>query len=200
MKQLVIATRNKGKAEEFSKLFLPYNIQVKTLLDIKNSINIEETGNTFKENARLKAEQTRALLNTHVLADDSGLIVDALNGAPGIYSARYAKVGATDRQNNEKLLANLKHIPKHERTARFVAVVALALRKGQTIYRTGICEGTIAFKPKGKYGFGYDPIFIPEGYQNTMAELRPTEKNKISHRKKAMDQLAFWLRDNEHLL
>lgn len=200
MRQLVIATKNKGKAKEFSELFLPYNIQIKTLLDLENSINIEETGTTFIENARLKAEQARDMFKTHVLADDSGLVVDALNGAPGIYSARYAGEQATDQKNNDKLLTQLKDIPKNKRTARFVAVVALALQKGETIYREGICEGTIAFKPVGQYGFGYDPIFIPKGYDVTMAQLNPAEKNQISHRKRALDKLALWLEDHEHLL
>lgn len=200
MRQLIIATKNKGKAKEFSDLFSPYNLQVKTLLDIPPSINIEETGSTFIENACLKAEQTRKVLNTHVLADDSGLVVDALGGAPGIYSARYAGENATDQSNIDKLLEALKSVPEAKRTARFVAVIALALKSGETIFREGICEGKIAFNQAGGYGFGYDPIFIPDGYDETMAELKPNVKNKISHRKHALDQLGQWLKANEHLL
>jgi len=200
MKQLIIATKNKGKAKEFSDLFIPYKIQTKTLLDLEQPIDIEETGSTFLENARLKAEQARDQLNCHVLADDSGLVVDALNGEPGIYSARYAGKDATDQKNIDKLMIALKDIPEHKRTARFVAVVALALENGETIYRKGICEGKIAFHQAGKYGFGYDPVFIPEGYDDTMAQLDPTIKNKISHRSQAITQLEQWLNHNKHLL
>src|SRR5690625_1113572 len=200
MRQLIIATKNKGKAKEFSDLFLRYNFHIKTLLDIETSIKIEETGSSFIENACLKAEQAREVLNTHVLADDSGLVVDALDVAPGIYSARYAGEHATDQRNIDKLLINLKNVPEKERTARFVAVIALALQNGETIYRKGICEGKIAFQQSGSYGFGYDPIFIPKGYDVTMAELKPAQKNDISHRKHALDKLDQWLKENEHLL
>lgn len=200
MKQLIVATKNKGKAKEFSELFLPYNIQVKSLLDIEPAITIEETGATFLQNACLKAEQARQQLNQHVLADDSGLVVDALDGAPGIYSARYAGEAATDQMNIDKLLLALNNVPDNERTARFIAVIALALKDGPMIYREGICEGTIAFKQTGNYGFGYDPIFIPKGYEKSMAELNPETKNNISHRGQALNQLAEWLQENGHLL
>lgn len=200
MQQIVIATKNKGKAKEFSELFSPFNIQSKTLLDIDLSIPIEETGTSFLENARLKAEQTKEALQISVLADDSGLVVDALNGAPGIYSARYAGEKATDQENIDKLLKALKDVPKQDRTARFIAVIALALKNGETITRQGVCEGRIALKQKGDYGFGYDPIFIPKGYDVTMAQLKPEEKNRISHRKRALDELTLWLQDNKHLL
>lgn len=200
MKQLIVATKNKGKAKEFSELFIPYNIQVKSLLDIEPTVKIEETGSTFLQNACLKAEQARQQLNQHVLADDSGLVVDALDGAPGIYSARYAGESATDQMNMDKLLFALNDVPDHKRTARFVAVIALALTDGEIIYREGVCEGTIAFRQTGDYGFGYDPIFMPTGYEQSMAELNPETKNSISHRRQALNQLAEWLQENVHLL
>ena len=200
MKQLIIATKNKGKAKEFAELFIPYQIQTKTLLDIEQPIDIAETGSTFLENARLKAEQAREQLNSHVLADDSGLVVDALGGEPGIYSARYAGIDATDQRNINKIMSALKDVPEHERTARFVAVIALALENGETIYREGICEGKIALKQAGEHGFGYDPVFIPNGYNETMAQLDPSIKNKISHRRQAINQLEEWLQTYKHLL
>src|SRR5690625_5173754 len=182
MKQLIIATKNKGKAKEFSDLFIPYKIQTKTLLDLEQTIDIEETGSTFLENARLKAEQARDQLNCHVLADDSGLVVDALNGEPGIYSARYAGKDATDQKNIDKLMIALKDIPEHKRTARFVAVVALALENGETIYRKGICEGKIAFHQDSDYVVGYDNRIIHEGYNHKKKRSDPTNKNKIRQR------------------
>jgi len=200
MRELIIATHNKGKVKEFKQLLNDLPTQIYSLHDFPEVDEIEETGSTFHENAQLKAETIARQFQKPVLADDSGLVVDALNGAPGIYSARYAGEQATDQKNNDKLLTQLKDIPKNKRTARFVAVVALALQKGETIYREGICEGTIAFKPVGQYGFGYDPIFIPKGYDVTMAQLNPAEKNQISHRKRALDKLALWLEDHEHLL
>src|SRR5690625_1309190 len=200
LKQLIVATKNNGKAKEFSELFLPYNIKVKSLLDIEPAINIEETGATFLQNTCLKAEQASHQLNQHLLEDDSVLVVDDLDGAPGIYSARYAGEAATDQMNIDKLLLALNNVPDNERTARFIAVIALALKDGPMIYREGICEGTIAFKQTGNYGFGYDPIFIPKGYEKSMAELNPETKNNISHRGQALDQLAEWLQENGHLL
>lgn len=190
MKHILIASRNKGKIEEFKKLFQKFNIPVESLYDLREDVpEVEETGTTFKENARLKAEQIAALLNRPVIADDSGLVIDALNGEPGVYSARYAGEKATDDENNEKVLNRLKQTPIDNRRARFVAVLALAIPNEETIFTEGICEGRIAFSPSGLNGFGYDPIFIPEGYDITFAELSNEEKNEISHRSDALKKL-----------
>ncbi|OZU89797.1 non-canonical purine NTP pyrophosphatase [Virgibacillus indicus] len=194
MKQIIIATKNKGKAKEFKEFFAGYGIETKSLLDFEKEIqDIEETGSTFEENAALKAEQIRDLLSVPVLADDSGLIIDALNGRPGIFSARYAGEPKSDQANIKKVLAELKTVPEKVRTARFICVLAIAIPGEETIFRTGYCEGKIDFEVKGSNGFGYDPIFTPEGYSKTMAQLSPAEKNSISHRKQAIIQLEEWM-------
>lgn len=195
MKEMVIATKNKGKVKEFEALFERYGIKITSLLDINEPIpDIEETGTTFKENARLKAEGIAKVLNVPVVADDSGLAVDALEGRPGVYSARYAGEPTDDMKNYEKLLDELKDVPDTERTARFICVLALAIPGKETIFTEGTCEGTIAHEPKGTNGFGYDPVFIPEGYDCTMAQLEQSEKNRISHRYHALLQLEEWLK------
>lgn len=195
MKEMVIATKNKGKVKEFEALFERYGIKITSLLDINEPIpDIEETGTTFKENARLKAEGIAKVLNVPVVADDSGLAVDALEGRPGVYSARYAGEPTDDMKNYEKLLDELKDVPDTERTARFICVLALAIPGKETIFTEGTCEGTIAQEPKGTNGFGYDPVFIPEGYDCTMAQLEQSEKNRISHRYHALLQLEEWLK------
>lgn len=200
MRQIIIATNNKGKVKEFRDLFASYHIDVQSLLDLNDSISpVEETGKTFLENAQLKAEQTSDQLHMPVLADDSGLVIDALGGRPGIFSARYSGEDATDQANIDRVMQELEGVPFADRSARFVCVLALSLLNGQTIYRKGYCEGKIAFTQAGDQGFGYDPIFIPEGYEETMAELSPTIKNKISHRRHAIDQLNEWLNKNIHL-
>lgn len=196
LKQVLIATKNKGKASEFKEFFSEYNIEALSLLDLKEQLpDVEETGVTFEENAALKAEQIAAILNKPVLADDSGLMVDALNGGPGIYSARYAGHGKNDQDNNGKLLNELKEIPKEKRKAKFVCVLAVAIPGKETIFRTGICEGEIAFTPQGNNGFGYDPLFIPNGSNKSMAELSPEEKNSISHRSAAIRELEDWVKE-----
>lgn len=196
LKQVLIATKNKGKASEFKEFFSKYNIEVLSLLDLEEQLpDVEETGVTFEENAALKAEQIAAILNKPVLADDSGLMVDALNGDPGIYSARYAGHGKNDQDNNVKLLNELKDIPKEKRKAKFVCVLAVAIPGEETIFRTGICEGEITFTPQGNNGFGYDPLFIPNGSNKTMAELSSEEKNSISHRSAAIKKLENWVKE-----
>lgn len=192
---MVIATKNKGKVKEFEALFERYGIKITSLLDINEPIpDIEETGTTFKENARLKAEGIAKVLNVPVVADDSGLAVDALEGRPGVYSARYAGEPTDDVKNYEKLLDELRDVPNEKRTARFICVLALAIPGKETIFTEGTCEGTIAHEPKGTNGFGYDPVFIPEGYDCTMAQLEQSEKNRISHRYHALLQLEEWLK------
>lgn len=195
MKEIIIATKNIGKAKEFIDFFAVYDIHARSLLDLKSDIpDIEETGSTFEENAALKAEGISALLDTPVLADDSGLEVDALNGAPGIYSARYAGEAKDDALNIEKVLTNLNDVPFEKRKARFICVLALAQPGRKTTFYKGTCEGSISNEPRGENGFGYDPIFFPEGSSKTMAELTPVEKSEISHRKHAIMQLDDWIK------
>lgn len=189
MKQIIIATKNKGKVADFEVLFAPRGIQVKSLLDFEEDMDIEETGTTFKENAILKAEGISKLLNETVIADDSGLAVDALNGEPGVYSARYAGESKDDAANIEKVLHNLAGVPQDQRTARFHCALAIARPGKETLVVEGHCEGIIADKPAGEFGFGYDPIFFVPEEGKTMAQLSKEEKNKISHRAAAMRKM-----------
>lgn len=195
MKEIIIATKNKGKAKEFIDFFSVYGVQARSLLDLAEKIpDVKETGSTFEENAALKSEEISSLLNVPVLADDSGLEVDALNGEPGIYSARYAGEIKDDALNIDKVLTNLIDVPLERRTARFICVLALTLPGEKTTLYKGVCEGSIATAPSGENGFGYDPIFIPRDFTNTMAELTPGQKSKISHRKNAIEQLNNWIK------
>lgn len=189
MRKLVIATGNVGKAQEFVGIFSQYDVEILTLKDFPEIGEIEETGTTFAENAALKAQTVAKILNTTVLADDSGLIVDALGGAPGIYSARYAG-DHNDAKNNEKLLNELKDVPDEKRTARFHCTLAIATPHGEVDYFEGDCEGQIAHELSGENGFGYDPLFLLPDRGITMANLKPEEKNQISHRANAIKALG----------
>ncbi|MFD1065412.1 XTP/dITP diphosphatase [Oceanobacillus locisalsi] len=190
MKKIIIATKNKGKAKEFRAFFDPYDIEAVSLLDLEEEIpDIEETGESFVENAAIKAEQIANHFQQPALADDSGLIIDSLEGRPGIYSARYAGEPTDDQANIDKILEEMKEVPENERTARFICVLAIARPGEETMFVTGYCEGHIQLTQSGENGFGYDPVFVPEGYEQTMAELDPDEKNQISHRKMAINQL-----------
>src|SRR5690625_4750714 len=196
MKQILIATKNKGKVKEFKAFFSGYGIRTLSLLDLEEKLpDIKETGKTFKENAAIKAEQIAEVLSLPVLADDSGLIIDHLDGKPGIYSARYAGEAKDDNANMDKALNELVNAAYKKRAARFICVLAVAIPGDETIFRTGYCEGHIGFTKKGKNGFGYDPIFVPDGYDVTMAELSSEEKNQISHRKRAISQLEDWIKE-----
>lgn len=189
MKQVVIATKNKGKAKDFEALFGPLGYEVVTMFDVAPDLDIEETGITFEENAILKAEALAQQLNTIVIADDSGLAVDALDGAPGVYSARYAG-DHDDEANMVKLLENMKDVPDEKRTARFCCAIAIAGPSIKTTTVFGTCEGKIAYKKRGTNGFGYDPIFFVPSLNKHMAELAPEEKAAISHRGNAIRKLA----------
>jgi XTP/dITP diphosphohydrolase len=196
MKELIIATKNKGKAEEFKTMFAKYGIKAISLLELEQDIpDIEETGSTFEENAALKSEEIMRLLNIPVMADDSGLMIDALDGRPGIYSARYAGEPKDDQANIDKVLKELENVQEPDRTARFVCVLSVSIPGQSSLFKKGVCEGKIAFSERGSNGFGYDPIFIPNGYDQTMAELGPELKNKISHRHHAMVQLEEWIQN-----
>ncbi|MGE7020942.1 XTP/dITP diphosphatase [Solibacillus cecembensis] len=192
MKQVVIATKNKGKAKDFEALFQPFGFEVVTMFDVAPDLEIEETGTTFEENAILKAETLANLLGKIVIADDSGLAIDALNGEPGVYSARYAG-DHDDEANMVKVLANMKDVPEEERTARFCCALAIAGPNMETKTVFGTCEGVIAEQKRGTNGFGYDPIFYVPALQRHMAELTADEKGAISHRGNAIRELAFQL-------
>ncbi len=195
MEELIIATKNKGKMKDFKGLFDPLGIEVSSLLDLSKPVDdIEETGTTFEENAAIKAEAICEKFGTPVIADDSGIEIDALNGAPGVYSARYAGEDKDDKANLEKVLTEMQNVSQAERTGRFVCVLAIAQPGQKTIFKRGECEGTIGFQAIGKNGFGYDPIFYPTGSAKTMAEMTPQEKNQISHRKKALDKIENWVK------
>ncbi|RUQ24208.1 XTP/dITP diphosphatase [Peribacillus cavernae] len=189
MKTVIIATKNKGKAKEFESLFHPKGYEVLTLLDFVGATDVEETGETFEENAILKAEAIAKEFGRFVLADDSGLIVDALDGRPGVYSARYAGEKKNDAANTAKVLDELEEVPETERTARFYCALALASPNQETITVSGSVEGLIAGKPEGENGFGYDPVFYLKEKGKTMAELNSEEKNAISHRANALKVL-----------
>jgi XTP/dITP diphosphohydrolase len=180
---LAIATGNQGKLSEFREM-LGEGVTLVSLADLGLD-SPEETGSTFEENAELKARHVFQLTGLPVLADDSGLVVDALDGAPGVLSARYAGPGASDAGNRARLLQDLDGVPASNRGSRFVCVIALVDQLGGLHLSRGTCEGSIAFEERGEHGFGYDPLFeLPDG--RMMGELEPWEKNRISHRSKAL--------------
>ncbi len=189
MEEILIATKNQGKAKDFEQLFAPFNIRVKTLLDMENAIDVEEDGTTFQENAIKKAETIAREFNIPTLADDSGLIVDALDGRPGVYSARYAGMNKDDQANLNKVLDELKNVPESKRSARFHCSLALALPGKKTVVVDGTCDGVITQEPIGDNGFGYDPIMFIPALDKTMAQLSKQEKNEISHRANALKHL-----------
>lgn len=189
MQEVIIATKNAGKAKEFIRMFKPLGFEVKTLLDFPEMQDVEETGKTFEENAVLKAETISKLLNRMVIADDSGLIIDALDGRPGIYSARYAGEAKNDDANMDKVLAEMSRVPEEERAARFYCALAIADPGKQTVAFSGTCEGTILTEKRGTNGFGYDPIFFCTEKGKAMAELTPDEKGEVSHRANALKKL-----------
>ncbi len=185
MEPLIIATRNQGKLEEIRQI-LGSDVLVHSLANYPNAPDVVEDGDTFEANAVKKAITIAAHTKHITLADDSGLVVDALNGAPGIYSARFSGEDATDSRNNEKLLNELKAVSQEHRTARFRCVIALATPGGNVQTANGVLEGTILNAPRGKFGFGYDPLFLVPDLGLTLAELPPERKNPISHRGRAL--------------
>ncbi|MBM6755597.1 RdgB/HAM1 family non-canonical purine NTP pyrophosphatase [Collinsella tanakaei] len=190
---VVVATGNMHKLVEIETILsgvLP-DVRFVALGQLGDFDDPEETGTTFLENALIKAEAAVEQTGLPAIADDSGLVVDALDGEPGVYSARYAGVHGDDGANNAKLLANMVDVPEKERTARFVSVVALIDTDGLVTYGEGTCEGLVGFEGRGTNGFGYDPLFLPDDTPGkTMAELTPEEKNAISHRFHALQALA----------
>lgn len=195
MLRLMLATNNPGKAIELRDL-LALHLDLSTVMLLTPRDwpvplpEVAETGATFAENARLKADALASATGLPALADDSGLCVDALGGAPGLYSARWAGPDASDADRNAKLLLALTDVPPERRTARFVCAAALALPGAPTVTAEGVCEGTLLDAPRGLGGFGYDPLFLLPGPDRTMAELTPEEKNTLSHRAVAVSRLS----------
>jgi XTP/dITP diphosphohydrolase len=186
-KPLVLATRNQGKISEFKKLLLDFPIEIKSLQDFGPISPIEEDGETFEENAYKKAHLTARMIGFPVLADDSGLMVDALDGRPGVHSARYAGEKASDKENNLKLLEAMKGVKN--RKATFKCVIMIAVPSGPALTYEGICDGEVAHEMKGTHGFGYDPVFYHPPLKKTFAQISLEEKNRVSHRGKAMARL-----------
>jgi XTP/dITP diphosphohydrolase len=191
MPSVVIASRNRKKFIELAELLQPYNIRLFNPVDFPQAPHVEESGETFAENAALKASETARALGHWTLADDSGLMVDALGGAPGVYSARYAGPGATDAENNAKLLRELADVPIPQRQAQFVCHLAVADSEGEIRLRAeGICRGLIVPLLLGSEGFGYDPLFLIPEYGETFGQLSPLVKSQLSHRARALRQLV----------
>lgn len=186
----VIATNNKHKLEEIGQMLADYNIEILSMRDVSlDGLEIIEDGNSFEENAIIKAKAVMERTGVLALADDSGLEVEALDNQPGVYSARFAGEQGNDKANNEKLLRLLEDTPRENRKARFVCVIAAAFPNGETITVRGECYGIIGFEEKGATGFGYDPLFIVPEQNKTFAELGSEAKNKISHRARALEEL-----------
>lgn len=184
--ELVLATRNPGKVRELSQMLAPLGYEVVSLDRYPGVPEIVEDGATFKDNAVKKAATVARHTGRLALADDSGLEVDYLGGAPGVHSARFAGEGHNDRANNEKLLNLLSGVPAEKRSARFRCVVAVATPDGRVFTAEGTCEGVITTEPRGEGGFGYDPLFLVPEYGKTFGELEPAVKNRISHRGRAL--------------
>jgi len=191
--QVVLATRNKGKIKELNALLAPLGVRVVGLDAFPDIGEIPETGETFLDNARIKAQAVCQATGLVSLADDSGLCVDALSGAPGVHSARFSGEHANDAANNAKLLAAMAHVPERDRTCRFVSVVVAACPDGRELTAEGTWEGRVLAAPAGSGGFGYDPLFFDPTAGKAAAELTPEEKNARSHRGKALARLvAAW--------
>ncbi len=193
--RLVLATHNKGKVRELRTLLADTDWEILTLSEFPRAPIVTEDGVTFRDNAIKKAREISHALGEVTLADDSGLEVDYLNGAPGVHSARFAGYNGNDAANNEKLLRLLKGVPWEKRTARFRCVVALADPSGKVVTTEGVCEGLITNEPRGENGFGYDPLFFVPEYRKTFAELDGSIKNSISHRARALRKVKKLLQE-----
>lgn len=194
MKTIVLASRNEHKIEELRQTLAPLKIELKSALDFPNLREVEEDKPTLEGNALKKARYVFGKTGLPSLADDTGLEVDALDGRPGVYSARYSGENATYQQNVDKLLNELEGVENQDRKAQFRTVVAFVREDGIHTFE-GVCPGKITEQPRGHRGFGYDPVFQPTDYEQTFAELDITVKNKISHRGKAIQQFYEWLKN-----
>lgn len=193
--KVIIATKNEGKVREFRQLLAPYGYEPVSMTEAGVNAEIVEDGETFEENAHIKAKAVHKLTGLPVIADDSGLEVEFLGGAPGIYSARYAGENATDEQRNQKLLDEMQGVDMPLRKARFVCAIYFIGENGKEYCVTGTLDGFIGYEPAGTGGFGYDPIFMLDE-DTSLAQLDGREKNKISHRAKAMKRLAEEIKNN----
>lgn len=193
MNRIVIASNNAGKLREIRDILQPLGFTVVSQREAGISIEVEENGETFAENAALKARAVYEALHCPVIADDSGLLVDALDGAPGLHSHRFAGEGATDADRNAKLLELLDGVPAEKRTARFECVLCYVDAAGETHFFSGTCEGRIGTAPAGENGFGYDPLFCVG--DRTMAQMTEEEKNQVSHRAHALAELARYFQE-----
>ena len=192
--ELVIATRNKKKEKEIKNLVKDLGMIITSLKDYPRMPEIKEDGDTFVGNAAKKAESVAAVTNKWTLADDSGLEVDVLDGRPGVYSARFAGKKQDNRANIRKLLRLMKDVPRGKRQARFKCAIAISRPGGEVIkVVSGVCEGLISLKPRGNFGFGYDPVFIIPAYNKTFAELGAAIKDRISHRGRALNQARTFI-------
>ena len=194
--RILLATMNPGKLREYERLLADVpGLELETMASLAEPVNVVEDCDTFIGNARKKATEVAAVAGVPCLSDDSGLEVDALGGRPGVHSARYSGESATDASNNAKLLEELSGVAAAARTARFQCAIVVVDAEGRELaVAEGACEGRIGRELRGTQGFGYDPLFVPEGYTETMAELGPETKNQISHRAKAAAKLAPLLR------
>jgi XTP/dITP diphosphohydrolase len=197
--EIVLATRNKKKMEEIRRITAGLPITILSLDNFPECPETIEDKSTFEGNAIKKAVEVCVCTGKPALADDSGLEVDALDGAPGVYSARYSGPGANDVRNYEKLLADLKNIPPEQRSAQFVCCMAMAFPGGSIKTFLGYAKGRIGLEPKGKTGFGYDPVFLPDGSDKTFAEMAGNEKDLLSHRGKAIEKLTKFLHSQPYL-
>lgn len=189
MKRLIFATGNEGKMKEIRMILGDLDYEILSMKEAGIDVDIVEDGKTFEENAIIKATTISKIANCVVLADDSGLEVDAMDKMPGIYSARYLGEDTPYSIKNQKIIDNLAGLPDEERTARFVCAIAAAFPDGRVVTKRGTIEGIIGYEERGENGFGYDPIFYVPEYGKTTAELSPEEKNKISHRGKALEMI-----------
>lgn len=193
--KLLVATRNKGKVRELAELLRGLPLQLASLDEFPDVAEVEETGETFAENAALKAAAYSRETGLWSIADDSGLVVDALGGAPGVHSARYAGDNASDADRTAKLLNELSAANAVDRRARFICSIAVSDENGELRHLAeGVCEGSIADAPQGVHGFGYDPVFVPDGHRQTFGELPSSVKDKISHRADAIAKIIRFLR------
>lgn len=188
MSKIILASNNKNKLREISQMLLPLGYEVVSQRDAGADFEVEETGTNFEENAALKARAVYDRCKTAVIADDSGLEVDHLNGAPGVHSHRYAGENASDADRYNKLLRELENVPDEKRGAQFVCAICYIDENGNEQFVRGICRGSIGYAPMGENGFGYDPVFMFG--ERSFAQLSPEEKNKVSHRAKALEALC----------
>jgi len=200
-KIIVAATQNKHKIREIGEILKEFDMEIIARDDAGvPKVDIVEDGETFEENSYKKAYGVMQLCGKTTIADDSGIVVDCIGGAPGVYSARFAGVDGDDEANNRKLVEMIKDFPYEERTARYVAVITMVFPDGETIVARGEIEGHLLLEPVGTNGFGYDPYFVPVGYDTTFGVIDPEIKNRISHRANALVKLREQLKDRERSL